>query len=267
MTGPTKTTAETSAAEAKEVGSTAVQSGQQVAASAGEQAGQVADEVRRQANDLYGQVRSQASEQVRAGQQRAGDGLRALATELQQMSGGDNAGPVSDLAAQAGDKLDELAGWLDRHEAGDLVDEVRSFARRRPGVFLGGAAAAGLLLGRLTRGVVDGSSAPEAPAPPTAAPPVAPPPVARPQAAPPVAPSPVTRPPVAPPPVTAPGAPPPGAPQPMGVAQHHAQALPPDVPAPEPASDATTVGEYIDQVERGTPPWSEQHGDAGGSAR
>ena len=35
------------------------------------------------------------------------------------------------------------------------LDEVRSFARRRPGTFLLAAAAAGLVAGRLTRGAVD----------------------------------------------------------------------------------------------------------------
>ncbi|HKC26518.1 MAG TPA: hypothetical protein VKB75_00770, partial [Jatrophihabitans sp.] len=37
---------------------------------------------------------------------------------------------------------------------GDLVDELRRFARRRPGAFLMGALAAGVVAGRLGRGVV-----------------------------------------------------------------------------------------------------------------
>jgi hypothetical protein len=36
-----------------------------------------------------------------------------------------------------------------------VLEEVRSFARRRPGTFLLAAAAAGLVAGRLTRGAVD----------------------------------------------------------------------------------------------------------------
>jgi hypothetical protein len=47
-----------------------------------------------------------------------------------------------------------LADWLDGREPGQLLDEARNFARRRPGVFLVGALAAGVVAGRMTRGVV-----------------------------------------------------------------------------------------------------------------
>jgi len=42
---------------------------------------------------------------------------------------------------------------LQNREPADLLEEVRSFARRKPGLFLLGAAAAGVLAGRLTSGV------------------------------------------------------------------------------------------------------------------
>ena len=42
---------------------------------------------------------------------------------------------------------------LQNREPAELLDEVRSFARRKPGMFLLGAAAAGILAGRLTSGV------------------------------------------------------------------------------------------------------------------
>ena len=63
-------------------------------------------------------------------------------------------GPAADLVRQAGDKVEEIAGWIQAREPGDLVDELRSFARRKPGVFLLGAALAGVVAGRLTTGVV-----------------------------------------------------------------------------------------------------------------
>ena len=47
------------------------------------------------------------------------------------------------------------ASWLEQREPADLLDEVRNFARRRPGTFLIGAAVAGLAAGRLTRGLKD----------------------------------------------------------------------------------------------------------------
>jgi hypothetical protein len=62
---------------------------------------------------------------------------------------------VSEVARQAADRADRAADWLGEREPGDVVDEIRSFARRRPGAFLIGAALAGVVVGRLTRGAVD----------------------------------------------------------------------------------------------------------------
>lgn len=142
--------------QAAEVGGTTREAGQRVAGTAVEQAGQVGQEARRQARDLLEQAKGQVGDQARNGQQQASSGLRSLAQELHQMAdGGDRQGPASDLAKQAADKLEGFAEWLSRREPGDLIEEVRSLARRRPGAFLLGAAAAGAVAGRLTRGAVD----------------------------------------------------------------------------------------------------------------
>jgi len=66
-------------------------------------------------------------------------------------------GPATDLAHQAADKLGDAAQWLEGRDPGSLVEEVRNLARRKPGAFLLGAAAAGVLAGRLTRGAVQAS--------------------------------------------------------------------------------------------------------------
>ncbi len=130
--------------------------GQRVAETASDQATQVTREARRQARDLFGQAREQATDQARTTQKHAAEGLRSLAGELHEMAeGGERHGPVSDLAAEAADRLGGFAEWLGGREPGDLVEEVRRLARRRPGAFLFGAAAAGVLAGRLTRGTVD----------------------------------------------------------------------------------------------------------------
>lgn len=143
--------------EARNVGQTAAQAGSQVASTAADQAKQVTQETKRQAQDLLAQGRTQATEQMRNGQQQAAGGLSALAGELRSMvdHNGDSAGgPAHDLVRQATDKADELADWLKSREPGDLLDEVRQFARRRPAAFLLGAALAGIVAGRLTTGVV-----------------------------------------------------------------------------------------------------------------
>ncbi|GAA4757125.1 hypothetical protein GCM10023328_46230 [Modestobacter marinus] len=143
--------------QARDVGNTAQQAGSQVAGTAADQAKQVTQETKRQAQDLVQQGRSQLQEQVRGGQQKAGQGLGEIAQQLRIMVDGSEqtpSGPAADLVRQAGDKVEELAGWLQDREPGDLVDEVRRFARRRPGAFMLGAAVAGIVAGRLTTGVV-----------------------------------------------------------------------------------------------------------------
>ena len=130
--------------------------GQRVAETASDQGAQVAREARAQARDLLGQARDQVTEQARSTQSQAADGLHSLAGELREMADvGERQGVASDLAAEAADRLGSLADWIGRREPGDLVDEVRKLARRRPGAFLIGAAVAGVLAGRLTRGTID----------------------------------------------------------------------------------------------------------------
>jgi hypothetical protein len=150
--------------EATEVGRTAADAGRQVAGTAAEQAANVAQEVKAQARDLVGEARGQVKGQAQAGQQKAADGIRSLSQELREMAdGGQQSGMVSEVARQAADRADGLADWLGRREPADLIEEVRSFARRRPGAFLLGAAIAGVVVGRLTRGAVDSARADSGP--------------------------------------------------------------------------------------------------------
>ena len=152
--------------EAGEVGRTAADAGKQVAGTAAEQAANVAQEAKAQARDLVGEARGQVGDQARMGQQKAADGVRALGRELREMAdGGQQSGTASEVARQAADRADRFADWLGQREPSDLVDEVRTFARRRPGAFLLGAALAGVVVGRLTRGAVDSARADSAPAP------------------------------------------------------------------------------------------------------
>jgi hypothetical protein len=161
----TPSTTDVAKDEARNVGQTAAQAGSQVASTAADQAKQVTQETKRQAQDLVQQGRQQLQDQARTGQQKAGEGLSGIAQQLRTMveGGGETpSGPAADLVRQAGDKLEELATWVQAREPGDLVNEVRTFARRKPGVFLLGAALAGVVAGRLTTGVVaahkDGSA-------------------------------------------------------------------------------------------------------------
>jgi hypothetical protein len=140
--------------QATEVGQTAAEGGQHVAGVAADQAKQVTSEAGRQASDLLEQGREQLQHQASASQAKAAEGLHGIADQLEGMSqGSEQSGVAGDLVREVASRTRKVASWLDSREPGDLLDEVRGFARRKPGVFLAGAAVAGVLAGRLTRGV------------------------------------------------------------------------------------------------------------------
>jgi hypothetical protein len=140
--------------EAREVGHEAAHAGGQVARQAAGQGKQVVTETGRQARNLAGEASAQLREQAGMQQKRAAEGLRTLGTELQSMaSKSDQDGVASEVVRRASDAAQQAAGWLEGREPGALVDEARDYARHHPGAFLAGAAVAGLLVGRLTRGL------------------------------------------------------------------------------------------------------------------
>jgi hypothetical protein len=125
-----------------------------VASTAAEQAQQVASETARQARDLMGEARGQLQDQAAQQHRKVVDGLRSLTSQLDAMASTDGAdGVARELVVQARDRASGVADWLDGREPGDLLQEVRTFARQRPGSFLISAALAGVVAGRLTRGV------------------------------------------------------------------------------------------------------------------
>ncbi|MFK3981961.1 hypothetical protein ACI2K4_16490 [Micromonospora sp. NPDC050397] len=135
---------------AAQTGQQVSQAGGQLAQSAAAQGKDVAGEASRQARELMGQASSQLKEQAMAQQHRAADGLRALGDQLQAMSDrNDQPGMAGDLVRHAAGRAHQAAEWLNQREPGTVVHEVRDYARRNPGLFLAGAAVAGVLVGRL----------------------------------------------------------------------------------------------------------------------
>ena len=147
-------TADDAKSQAAEVAKSARDAGKHVAGVAGEQAGQVASEATQQVKHLVAQTRGELTEQAANQQQRVASGLRSLSKELDAMArGSEQSGMATDLVHQASDRTNTVASWLEQREPGHVVDEVTRFARQRPGTFLALAAGAGLLVGRLGRGL------------------------------------------------------------------------------------------------------------------
>jgi hypothetical protein len=152
----TSSTKEMAKDEAKNVGQTAAEASSQVASTAADQAKEVAQETQRQAKDLLDQGRTQLKDQTVAQQQKAAQGLSSLAQEVRGLADGTSQGapgPARDLLQQAAGLLENFSDRLQHREPAELLDEVRSFARRKPGTFLLGAALAGVVAGRLTSGL------------------------------------------------------------------------------------------------------------------
>jgi len=143
--------------EAKGVAQDAAQAGKQTAETAKQQAGQVAGEAASQARMLLDEARGQLTSQGTAQQEKAASGLRTIADELSGMVNGtvEKPGIASEFAQQASDRVRTFADTLENGSPSDLLNEVRRFARQRPGVFLLSAAALGFLGGRLTRGAAE----------------------------------------------------------------------------------------------------------------
>ncbi len=145
--------------QASAAAQTAAESGAGVAQTAADEAKHVAAEAARQSRNLMDEARGQATEQATAQQRKAVGGLRAMGDELRSMAEqGGQSGLASEVAYQASDQAHNVANWLDQREPGDLVDEIRRLAQRRPGAFLLGAALAGAVAGRLTRGLKEAGS-------------------------------------------------------------------------------------------------------------
>ncbi|MDQ0373356.1 hypothetical protein [Cellulomonas humilata] len=153
------TTAQTARDESVHLKDKAADAGGHLVDEAKVEAAAVTREARRQLGDLWSQARSELSDQASSQQSRLASGLTSVGGQLTQMaSAPSEQNLATDIVREVGDRVDALGGWLESHGPDDVLDEIRGFARRRPGTFLLLAAGAGVVLGRLTRGLKDAPS-------------------------------------------------------------------------------------------------------------
>ena len=143
-----------------ETTSSATDEGKKVAGVAAEEAQNVAGEAKDQVRHLVDETRGQVQEQATTQRDRLVDTLRTFGDDLDAMaSQGGTSGLAAQVARQAADRARSFGSSLDGREPGELLDDLRGLARRRPGMFLLGALAAGVVAGRLARGA---ASSPDA---------------------------------------------------------------------------------------------------------
>lgn len=133
-------------AQAKDLGQTAQR-----------EAGQLKDEAVQQVKSLAGTVQGQVGDQAVSQQERVAGQVRSYTDDLHRLVSGEQ--PQSDAVRQAvtavADRAESLTQRLETASPADLLDDVRGFAARKPGTFLALALGAGLVAGRLTRGLRD----------------------------------------------------------------------------------------------------------------
>lgn len=152
-------TVETAKQEAADVAGAVGDAAGGVVETAKTEAGHVAHEVKVNARQLLTQTKGELSDQAQAQQQRVAEGLRSISDELSTMANStENGGVATDLVQQAAQRSASVAHWLEGRDPGSLLDEVKGFARRKPGTFLLLAAGAGVLAGRLGRGMAGNAS-------------------------------------------------------------------------------------------------------------
>ncbi|GAA3523421.1 DivIVA domain-containing protein [Nocardioides daeguensis] len=139
---------------------TARQEAQHVAEVAKGEAQSVVGEARTQASQLLDDARLQLEEQSSTQLDRLVGVLRELGDDLDRMVRGEpsHGGPARELVGEVADRARALRSQLEGRQPAELLDQVRGFARRRPGTFLLGSLVAGVVAGRLTRGAQQASS-------------------------------------------------------------------------------------------------------------
>lgn len=146
-------TAKRAKQQAKQVGDTAGEQASEIVSAAGVQASEVASVTADQARALLGDLRSQVGAKVDSQSDQFADSVQRTAQQLRAISEGNTAeaGPILDYIRQAADALDRFAARMKERGFNGGLGDLQDFGRRKPGVFLMGAAAAGFAVARLIR--------------------------------------------------------------------------------------------------------------------
>jgi hypothetical protein len=153
-TGETmSTTASTAAEQGRRMADTAKAEVQNVA-------GTAARQTRSVMSDAAQQVSGQVNDQAMVQRDKLSQTLRTFGDDLERMaSQSQDSGLAADVAREVAERARAFGSHLEGREPAQLLDEVRDVARRRPGMFLLGALAAGVVAGRLFRATADGMAA------------------------------------------------------------------------------------------------------------
>lgn len=153
------TTTPTASDRGQEAAAAAADQGKHLGDVAAEEAQSVAGDAKEQFQALLDDTLRQVNEQSSVQRDRLVELLRGLSRDLLEMANqADGSSLAGQLVRQGADRADGASSSLEGREPADLVEDVRRFARRKPGVFLAGALVAGVMVGRFARGAKDAQS-------------------------------------------------------------------------------------------------------------
>lgn len=137
----------------KVVARTAKQDVRELAGTVRSQAEQVKGELAGQARGMLAETQGQLQAQADMQASRLASALFQVGGQAVALAEGrpEQAGPLVDYAEQAATWLDDRASYIEERGLEGLATDVVDFARRRPGLFLAGAAVVGFGVGRLVR--------------------------------------------------------------------------------------------------------------------
>jgi len=113
---------------------------------------EVGGELRAQAEQAVDHLRGRVRDEAESQSRRAARSIRNWADDLATMTeSGKPDSPVQGVMYQVAGGGRRAADYLEERGLGGAADDLQRFARRRPGLFLAGALAAGFVVGRIVK--------------------------------------------------------------------------------------------------------------------
>jgi hypothetical protein len=116
--------------------------------------GQAAEQAQQRAKEITSQAQEQAKSAVETRKEQAVEGLGGIAQAFRQTSEKlreEDNGMVAQYGERVADQIERLSSFLGERDVDQLLGDAEVYARRHPELFLGGALALGLLVGRFIK--------------------------------------------------------------------------------------------------------------------
>ncbi len=127
---------------------------QDAAHDAGERAGDVKDKVRAQAQDARDRAQAEAKKGFEQGKGRVVSQVNSVAQAFRKTGEqlrGEDQGDLAGYTERIADEVEKVSGYLEGKGLRDVIGDAETFARQRPGLFVGGALVVGLVAARFLR--------------------------------------------------------------------------------------------------------------------